>query len=391
MKITSFSVIGLFADKNLEIAIDDNKLVIVAENGSGKTIILRLFYLFFSKQWNDLVEYDFTKIIAIVDSKEYVFSKSHYLQHDIPDQIIANLIGEYPAFKKFFQAELIKYKVDEILNDEFILSDLEAKYDVPMSILFSVRKELSEKRNQDINYDWNSSFLYLPTYRRIERGFKYLYGDINKRLENHLIQLFPEIDIAIRQEKDLNDASFSETENDIRSIFDTIWSTRDFERWTIKNNNFSLELIEFGMDDVHFRISNYINNFVGDSEDKIMFYIEKCNKYLTHNKKLILFSNKKSVGIKMENSDKVFSLDILSAGEKHIVSLFSYLLNASANIWLIIDEPEISLSMKWQEMLLADLLDFNLNGILIATHSPFIVSNQLRFYTHGLNEFDTNN
>lgn len=391
MNITLFSVIGLFGDKNLEMIIEDNKLIIVAENGSGKTIILRLFYLFFSKQWNDLLEYEFEKIIATVNGSEFVFHKADYLEYDIPNHVIEQLIAEYPAYKQFFEDDLRKYKVDELLNNEFIVTDIASKYDVPESLLYSVRNELSEIRNKDDKYDWNASFLYLPTYRRIERGFKRLFGDMGKRLESHLIQLIPEIDKRIQEEKDLNGSSFSETENDIRSIFDTIWSTRDLERWTLKNNNFCFELIEFGMDDVQFRISNYIANFGEKSEDRILFYLEKCNKYLTTNKKLILTSNGKRLGIKVNDCEKVFSLDILSAGEKHIISLFSYLLNKSVNIWLIIDEPEISLSMKWQEQLLADALEFNLNGMLVATHSPFVVSSELSMYTHGFNEFDKEN
>ena len=68
----------------------------------------------------------------------------------------------------------------------------------------------------------------------------------------------------------------------------------------------------------------------------------------------------------------------LSSGEKQIVSLFSklYLENEKECI-LIIDEPELSISMKWQKMLLPDIMrSENCKLLLTVTHSPFIFENE---------------
>lgn len=353
MNITSFSIHGLFGSRDLEIPIENNKLVIVAENGAGKTIILRLFYLFFSKQWNALVEYDFIKISALIDQKEYVFAKASYMQTTIPDKLIADFGESYPPYRKFFNEVLKNYSVEQLLNNEFVINDIESNFDVPKSLLFTVLNELSRVRFEQGVYDWKGSFLYLPTYRRIERGFEYLYGDIGRRIEQHIRRLIPEIDQKIESEN--LDNGFSETEEDIRSLFDTIWSTRDYERWAIHKPNFNFELIEFGMDDVQYRISYLLENKSQDTNSQIETYLEKCNKYLTNDKNLIVSQNRKYLEVKFPGLESHLSLTSLSAGEKQIISLFSYLLFNPDKTWVIIDEPELSLSMSWQEIILNDI------------------------------------
>ncbi|MYA99463.1 ATP-binding protein, partial [Candidatus Poribacteria bacterium] len=68
------------------------------------------------------------------------------------------------------------------------------------------------------------------------------------------------------------------------------------------------------------------------------------------------------------------SSDKLSSCEKQILSFLSY--NAFYNNTpIFIDEPELSLHIDWQRLLLPTLLDQSTgNQFFIATHSPFIFS-----------------
>lgn len=79
----------------------------------------------------------------------------------------------------------------------------------------------------------------------------------------------------------------------------------------------------------------------------------------------------------------------LSSGEKQIVSLFSHLyLSKHQNFFVIIDEPELSLSVRWQRRFLTDIRDGEFcSGLVAATHSPFIYDNELSDKAHGLGEF----
>lgn len=66
--------------------------------------------------------------------------------------------------------------------------------------------------------------------------------------------------------------------------------------------------------------------------------------------------------------------EVLSAGEKQMLSFLSYNAFAS-NSCLLIDEPEISLHVDWQRILFPLLLQQSAgNQFIVATHSPFIYS-----------------
>ncbi len=72
-------------------------------------------------------------------------------------------------------------------------------------------------------------------------------------------------------------------------------------------------------------------------------------------------------------------LDSLSSGEQHqIVLLFDLIFSGDHGHRLyLIDEPELSLHVSWQEQFASDLeLISALNGgsFLLATHSPVIVN-----------------
>lgn len=122
-------------------------------------------------------------------------------------------------------------------------------------------------------------------------------------------------------------------------------------------------------------------------DEKIIRFTETCNKYL-NNKRFVYNQSDLTLKIvKEENESSVFNfeqkqeaieLSMLSSGEKQIVSLFSRLYLESDNkCILLIDEPELSISMKWQKMLLPDIMrSGNCRLLLTVTHSPFIFDNE---------------
>lgn len=79
-------------------------------------------------------------------------------------------------------------------------------------------------------------------------------------------------------------------------------------------------------------------------------------------------------------------LGALSSGEKQIVSIFARLyLDAGKRYLILIDEPELSLSMEWQQKFLPDVLSTPSCVQLIAiTHSPFTFDNDLDPYAGPL-------
>ena len=76
--------------------------------------------------------------------------------------------------------------------------------------------------------------------------------------------------------------------------------------------------------------------------------------------------------ITLGEEDGAIDSDNLSAGEKQMLSFLCY--NAfSENTAIFIDEPELSLHVDWQRLLLPTLLEQETgNQFFVATHSPFI-------------------
>lgn len=67
----------------------------------------------------------------------------------------------------------------------------------------------------------------------------------------------------------------------------------------------------------------------------------------------------------------------MSSGEQQILILFSYLaFNSEDGKLFIIDEPELSLHVKWQEDFLQylDQITPKTTQVIVATHSPILVS-----------------
>ena len=89
------------------------------------------------------------------------------------------------------------------------------------------------------------------------------------------------------------------------------------------------------------------------------------------------------------NDENSVDLNNLSSGEKQIVSLFAQIyLDIDKKFIMLLDEPELSLSIYWQEKLLSDIYESGRCEFLLAvTHSPFIFRNSMKEYVVGLQEF----
>lgn len=85
------------------------------------------------------------------------------------------------------------------------------------------------------------------------------------------------------------------------------------------------------------------------------------------------------VELKEGNSDKSISFDLssLSSGEKQLFILMTEsLLQKCIPHLFIADEPELSLHIGWQKLVIEELLEMNPNAqIIVATHSPEIAGN----------------
>jgi predicted ATPase len=139
-----------------------------------------------------------------------------------------------------------------------------------------------------------------------------------------------------------------------------------------------------------------------DVELPVDGFINNCNKYLSSSEPStsigkdniehtvdgkVLKLNRSNLRVRVESvpEGRRISLDALSSGEKQMISLFAKMYLYPGQKVVLIDEPELSLSIDWQREILVDVLSAPLCGQLIAiTHSPFVFDNELEPFTRAL-------
>ena len=120
--------------------------------------------------------------------------------------------------------------------------------------------------------------------------------------------------------------------------------------------------------------------FIKDNLDKYMNYksekIELLNcifKSYFKNKTVTCTPRGLIISVKEELSDELDFIS-LSEGERRIIIIFILGILCDTDVFLL-DEPETSLSVLWQQSLVNDMLDkCDFKNLLIATQSPLIVS-----------------
>lgn len=119
-------------------------------------------------------------------------------------------------------------------------------------------------------------------------------------------------------------------------------------------------------------------------------FVEVCNHYL--NDKQLMYDQvalELYIQFNDEQSKSDIGFDLLSSGEKQIISMLAEVyLDPDNNFIFMIDEPELSLSVFWQKMLIPDIMESNRCALLFAvTHSPYIFENEYDNCAVGMSEF----
>lgn len=156
----------------------------------------------------------------------------------------------------------------------------------------------------------------------------------------------------------------------------------------------------------------FLNYFLGqlnsviqktqDIESTVEQFIANCNKYLSgddsstktrgsekavsDDDKVLTFNKQNlRVTVSSRRANRKIPLDALSSGEKQMISLFAQLYLYPKKKLVLIDEPELSLSLDWQRKILPDILSSaTCQQVIAITHSPFIFDNELEPFAASL-------
>lgn len=117
-------------------------------------------------------------------------------------------------------------------------------------------------------------------------------------------------------------------------------------------------------------IEKYKDKYIDIQNEKLIKLNYLFKKYFT-NKEIIATPFGISISTKDYGNDIYF--EELSAGEQKIIILLTISV-FSDNLIILLDEPETSLSIIWQEQLIPDLVEnTKFKNIVVATQSPYIV------------------
>jgi ABC-type Mn2+/Zn2+ transport system ATPase subunit len=451
---TDFRIQGLRGSENVHVQIRDNTLILVGENGSGKTTFLRILFGFLSGRWSSLMQFDFQSLTARIDGESYFLQRSDIETAVQP--VSENILNALPPQSRRRVTDLIasgRYlEAEEYLSNFPRLigvQNLENRRKLSLETFEYSSKVLLELKN-NISQSIDSQILYLPTYRRIERelnsilrggdpdegrptpritrqpedGLDYIelvefgMNDVKKAIDVTLEQIRAYQlqgtthlslsylgDVFSRKYQKPDHSSIANAKQNIISavlnrIDSTILSGYDKSRLEslIKREHYAVnELSEH--EKIVYHYFTKLIRFQEDlevQESNIKSFCRICSEYIK-SKEFVYESGKFSFGIIQKGNqanggdavEGTVQLSDLSSGEKQIVSLFSHLyLSGRQKYFVLIDEPELSLSVPWQRRFLSDIRNASFcAGLIAVTHSPFIYDNELRQYASSIGEF----
>lgn len=446
--IHKFIIHGLFGYRDVSLNFKDPYKVIVGENGLGKTTIINCLYYTLSKKFVELGKIKFTKIELSIGDEHISFT---HFQVDCFNQrdsdfhpssfyrLLENKlqIGDLGKLASLFSTsnvgsdvirqtlEIVRKRgISATASDEYIFRNVHRIVLDYVAMLFS---QQIEKLNQLVDFE----ILYFPTYRRVESSFNtvstalaelrdeypfYDEDDLKRIYHSELIKFGMEDvnDCIVKLTNQISEQTregFQSVLGDMLSVLAKIQSTPKVDKSKFNDDKINIILSRLGdainVEDkqriLEYAIgegkseSKYLDYLISklidlyedhrEQDEQIKNFVNRCNHYL-FDKVFVYNESKIDLFLQSAHFGERLNLDCLSSGEKQIVSLFSKIyLETSRPFIILFDEPELSLSMHWQRMLLPDILSSGrCMFLLAATHSPFIFDNEMKQYAVALSD-----
>lgn len=409
--LKSFSIYGLFGYKNITIPFDKKALIIISENGAGKTTILKILYYTLSCKFRKIVHLNFECVKFVFTSGEIVEIRKTDIEKFLSEEKNLKNISSHPASS--FDVASIEGKTYMASDRNNIRNIQEIKETITNNLAqkimyFATSRRIEEELNilgeksKEINFNNIDTEIVRFGMNDIENEFK----NIEVEMIDCAIEIFGQTSGEILKNSIRNGIIEKKIERNldidiIRLIFKRIEGKISFsededhviEELIKTRKIYDLEQNLYLMNFLSTLIKLY-NREQKRKDEVIRNFISVCNKYFeyfNHNdqRKIIYDEAKAKIEIFNTADNRKIELKNLSSGEKQIVSLFfKVYLEAQEDFIFIIDEPELSLSIDWQELLLPDILKAPKCKFLLATtHSPFIFNNELDLNATGLDTF----
>lgn len=434
MKINKLIISKLYGLYDYNVSINNDISFLYGENGCGKTTILNILSSIVCGKLYKLFEYKFEAIILFYDQDKEItikYKRENLLQfsnktnnkqvsYEIENIIEGILkktgdssytfieyIKRYPFLKDFcslFRVAYLPlsraYELEEEYNTDNWFNSLNA-------LNLSRIKSIAAVKNKDVAIQ-QISFLVLDKYNQMNRKL----DSVNNEFRNSILKSFSEIyklessnillekiinnkqevlglinKIEIYYTKILEDLGilpnidiakyklfFMNFENALNNMNSTIQTPQEVHNTL----NMLLEYQELRRLESIVELSN-------DFEKKREFIKKPISDFLNI-VNIFLSKTTQKKEVKLDRSGRMYlsvgdnkriSLEHLSSGEKQIVILFAYIilqLRPSRDAILIVDEPEMSLHLYWQQIFVDMIQRAKPNlQIIFATHAPELI------------------
>jgi predicted ATPase len=439
MQLKTLKINGLYGYIDKEIDFNNDLTLLVGINGSGKTSILNIINWLLRPSIPNLCVTEFKNIRLTLNFKEtnYEIQCKHnksIFRYDLKvgkkkfnplivriktspseikndDNLKWNLIQQYTNLgpdqkekntwevistfpnptiigldRNLYAEESEKIYMEESIRGKLIKKNNVANLSPLDRVKEIVNTEYRRKKNSILNLTNNlkntlmlSTFDGSITYSSFTSGIKH-------KLNLNQIEV---AEIRINEYfKNFEKKTFSEL--DQKTINDYFLSLKEIIKQYQRNpKNESVKLL-YGLNASQFvkvnKLLREFEKFESESNqalEQINTYIETLNFFLKDSAKKLIFKEDTSeltFNTFQENGNLVKEfkdIKFLSSGEQQVLILFSYIaFNSQDGRIFIIDEPELSLHIKWQEDFLGQLekITPKATQLILATHSPILAN-----------------
>jgi predicted ATPase len=394
----------------------DNVTVIYGDNGCGKTTFLKAINSFLSQDSDELSSIGISKIVCnIIDEEQSKFicvelKDEGYDWAEFEASSLVNSRSLSLGVERGVSTQSLKIEPEVLMhffahpkrqNELFadhrgMALSKRSMYELSEELsVFLRRRNAARFRNKRSEIDFDEKHLYLQSIKieNIEELLLQRYR-VARFTATRKIQsaLFDTLSVAIDVENSAEDRANTDKSLLGKRIVESkdriIEALDDGDDNKFKNRIVDIlgRIDQQGeLDKIleHSLLSELFQNMIDELEveklilSSINLLVDKFNTYLINDKKLVV--NGREVFV--EIGDERHSVNELSSGERHILTFLALVLfEGQGRNFLVIDEPEISLNIKWQRELMA-LFSVLLPStqIIVASHSPALAKRNPNF------------
>lgn len=370
-KIKQINVLGLFDCYNYEgITLEDDFILFYGENGVGKTTLINIIFEFLSMNFykkSSITRGLYKKMqIEFENEAKYEVEGNVFRVYDHNNLVYEENFENNCTLEMTNILENINNGVLYI-NDNRELINVTPNKKILKKNLVELVKEIENQFINEYRKCWQQNFhdfdeILVESIRR---------ASTDKMSEEDVTNLIEDKDNIIKENNEMIKYGLMRDDNNIGKI-----NIDNIDKIKTKTNRSSvLNLLQF----YNFYQTNNNAN-LKRLYNRIESLILEVNNYLVD--KTIKFDIENGFYIVHEKTNRRIKIEWLSSGETNLLRiLFSCMLTNDKSGIFFIDEPELSLNMKWLEQIEGSLQRISCNNkniqFIICTHSFDIISQDM--------------